>query len=230
MGIPYVKLLTAAGVPAGMHDDAINCLKTAEVKARGLTWHKWKVRLFYAGRIAKLLPWAAERLCMVKPEWANMDIEWMRHITCNGDNAPWPGGYPIEGHWRNPDPNSAEYAEAVSYCYWLPGHHPRSREARKAWYRRNGGAYEACTRGIRIVGDPTTMHIWNDNGVEVRHCEGIWQLETRRKVWGFIPFVTAIGYELGNVITKERWPAWIPIEGKPLVAALTWYNLPGRKL
>lgn len=61
-------------------------------------------------------------------------------------------------------------------------------------------------------------------------CKFIWQLETRRKVWGFIPFVTAIGYELGNVITKERWPAWIPIEGKPLVAALTWYNLPGRKL
>lgn len=48
-----IKHLQAAGVPDHYHPAAIAALE----RARGLTWAKWRVRLFKAGKIAKLLPW-----------------------------------------------------------------------------------------------------------------------------------------------------------------------------
>lgn len=49
--------LTYAGVPTELHAQAITCLREADRASDGLTWAKWKVRLFKAGKIAKLLPW-----------------------------------------------------------------------------------------------------------------------------------------------------------------------------
>ena len=51
------KHLQAAGVPESLRAQAIACLREADKLSDGLTWAKWKVRLFKAGKIAKLLPW-----------------------------------------------------------------------------------------------------------------------------------------------------------------------------
>lgn len=62
-----LKLLSTAGVPGHLHPEVIASLQDAERRARGLLWHKIKVRLFRAGKIAKLLQWQDERLCDVRP-------------------------------------------------------------------------------------------------------------------------------------------------------------------
>ncbi|MBS0227658.1 MAG: hypothetical protein JSS23_03065 [Proteobacteria bacterium] len=60
------KLITIAGVPDSQHGAAIAALLEAEKRAKGLTWAKWQTRLFRAGKIAKLLPWEANRLKMLE--------------------------------------------------------------------------------------------------------------------------------------------------------------------
>jgi len=150
--------LSLVGVPADLHAQAIASLALAKERNRGLTWHKLKVRLFRAGKIAKLLKWGDERLLDVRPDLADWDIEPMTNITAHGDHGPWvftqDGRLPAPGRWLNPDPASAEYQEAVNDPIsqrYFGGAHPRSPEARKAWYRRNGGAYLAWRRGVPVA-------------------------------------------------------------------------------
>ena len=75
------KHLQAAGVPESLRAQAIACLREADKLSDGLTWAKWKVRLFKAGKIAKLLPWGAERLIDVRPDLADWDIAPAVNIT-----------------------------------------------------------------------------------------------------------------------------------------------------
>ena len=68
-----LKLLTTAGVPESLHAQAIACLREANKLSDGLAWAKWKVRLFKAGKIARLLPWSAERLIDLLFFWQGPD-------------------------------------------------------------------------------------------------------------------------------------------------------------
>ena len=93
------KYLNAAGVPEALHAQAIACLREADKLSDGLTWAKWKVRLFKSSKIAKLIPWSAERLIDVRPDLADWDIAPAVNITAHGDNTPWQitpeGGRPV---------------------------------------------------------------------------------------------------------------------------------------
>lgn len=228
------KLLTIAGVPEDEKPMAVAILLGANNKAKGLLWHKIKARYFMAHKIAAALPWEAERLLEVKPEWKQYDIEPMLNITAQGDNAPWVnttrGGRPIEGHWLSPEPESQDYKDAVASCYWCPGHHPRSYEARKAWYRRNGGAYRAYELGLEV--DPSQgVKVWSGTSgklsVKVYRCGDAWQLNATRKMFGRLSVKTRIGYEITNLWREETGlQAWYPIPGYDLKAPVTWSVLP----
>lgn len=216
-----IKHLQAAGVPDHYHPAAIAALEGARERAQGLTWAKWRVRLFKAGKIAKLLPWHAERLIDVRPDLAAWDIAPMVNITAHGDNVPWPDGRPAPGAWLDDTP------EARAANYWCEGEHPRSVKSREAWYRRNAGEYEAWARGMPV--DPQSgVQVWRGNGSTVYRCGDAWQVIAQDKFL-FIPFVVRVGYEISNLWREsDGAQLWFPIPGADLRAPVTWSVLPGR--
>lgn len=221
-----LKHLQAAGVPDHYHPAAIAALEGARERAQGLTWAKWRVRLFKAGKIAQLLPWSAERLVDVRPDLADWDIAPMVNITAHGDNVPWvetpEGGRPAPGQWLDPAD-----AQAIAANYWLPGTHPRSPESRKAWYRRNAGEYRAWRLGVP-VDLSTGVQVWRGNGSTVYRCGDAWQVIAQDKLL-FIPVVVRVGYEISNLWREsDGAQLWFPIPGADLRAPVTWSVLPGR--
>lgn len=223
------NLLRAAGVPAHLHPEAIASLQDAKRRARGLLWHKLKVRIFRAKKIAKMIPWHADRLIDVRPDLADWDIAPAVNITAHGDNALWvmtPDGYrPAPGRWLNPDPESEEYKQAVAANYWCEGEHPRSTKSRKAWYRRNAGEYRAWRLGAPV--DLDDVQAWHANGVTVYQCGAAWEIVAQDKWLGIIPVRVRIGYEIDNLF-QNGVQAWYPIAGHDMRAPVTWSVLPGR--
>ena len=222
------SLLTQAGVPARLLPDALASLEMARARSRGLLWSKWKVRLFKAGKIARLLPWSAERLIDVRPDLADWDIAPAVNITAHGDNAGWvmtPDGYrPAPGRWMSQDPESEEYKQAVAANYWCEGEHPRSTKSRKAWYRRNAGEYRAWRLGAPV--DLDDVQTWHANGVTVYQCGAAWEIVAQDKWLGIIPVRVRVGFEIDNLF-QGGVQAWYPIAGHELRAPLTWSVLPG---
>lgn len=230
--------LTIAGVPSELQAEALACVAKAKQNNSGLTLAKWKVRLFKAGKIADLLDWTDERLCIKHPELADEDIAPMDNITCNGDMIPWydtpDGGRPMRSYWLDKDPNSDDYKAAVAanhrYC---PGVHPRSRESRKAWYRRNGGEYRAWRVGAN-VDTSNNLEIWRgSNGktdVIVTRCGDVWLINASSKIIGSLHLHTRVGFELDNVFCGDYTPQmWWPIKGFLLRATVTYGILPSFK-
>ena len=227
-----LKLLQVAGVPAQLHPEAVASLQDAERRARGLLWHKLKVRLFRAKKIAKMIPWHADRLVDVHPELIDWDIAPMINITAHGDNGPWHGtpngDRPDKTYWLNSDPESAEYKYAVSKNYWCKGEHPRSEKSRKSWYRRNGGEGRAWRLGSLVVPEQYTKP-WVGGGIKVHHNNGAWIITGKTKLWGFLPVKVRFGFEIDNVFSGDYAPQmWYPIDGYELRAPVTWSIIPGR--
>ena len=227
-----LKLLTTAGVPSHLHPEAIASLQDAERRARGLLWHKIKVRLFRAKKIAEMIPWHADRLIDVRPDLIDWDIAPMINITAHGDNGPWhstpQGDRPDKAYWLNSDPESEEYKHAVSKNYWCEGEHPRSKKSVKAQYRRNGGEGKAWRLGAPVTRDQY-KEPWVGGGVEVHHNNGAWQITGRTKLWVFLPVKIRFGFEIDNVFCGDYDPQmWYPIDGYELRAPVTWTVMPGR--
>lgn len=221
------KYLMAAGVPLHLYAAAQNSINTARERSRGLAWAKWKVRLFKAGKIAKLLPWGAERLIDVRPDLADWDIAPAVNITAHGDNAPWamtPDGFrPAPGRWLSQNPGSEEYQKAVAANYWCKGEPPRSKKSRKAWYRRNAGEYRAWRLGVPV--DLSNVQVWHANGVAVYRCGGAWEIVAVRKLIGRLGVKVRVGFEIDNLFIGGV-QAWYPIAGHDLRAPVTWSVLP----
>ena len=234
--------LALAGVPDGLHAQVLTCMQDAKQRSAGLTMAKWRTRLLKAGKIAKALPWEAERLIAVRPDWADCDIAPMLNITAQGDNGPWrdtpEGGRPDPNSWLNPDPASAEYQQAVDSCYWCKGEHPRSEKARKAWYRRNGGEYRAWRLGMP-VGQDARHWVYHGVGlrVDVVRSGDAWCVNVRRRLLGKLWLDMRCGFEVDNVYQRSVFDgvtivlAWYPIAGHELRAPVTWSKVPawGRK-
>lgn len=230
------RALQIAGVPAERHAQATASVNKATAACKGLLLHKLKGRWLMAGKIAEALPWEAERLCFLRPEWADYDIALAINITCNGDCGPWtPDGVrPLSNFWLNPDPNSEEYQTAVKANYWLPGTHPRSKESRKAWYLRNSGEYKAWRLGQEIW-PSQGLEIWRGEKGKTRavvwHCSGAWLVKTSTKLVGKLHLNSRAGYEIDNVFSGDYTPQmWWPLPGYPLRAPVTNSTLPGRQM
>lgn len=212
---PYLEV---AGVPPHLHPQALECLALAEQRARGLLAHKLKVRLLRAPRIARAMPWDAERLLDVRPEWADDDIAPMRNITGHGDNIPWGHDGPITGAWLHPDTD----AQARQACYWCEGEHPRSRKARAAWYRRNGGEYRAWRLGQEVdTARPLEQWVGEQGRLTVRalHLDGVWLVISQRRC-GPVTLHGRHGFEIDNAM------GWVPLPGHALRAPVAWSTVP----
>ena len=222
MSASLPQLLAIAGVPATLHEEALQALADARQRAQGLLWHKLKVRLLKADKIARAMLWEAERLIDVRPDWARWDVAPMRNITGHGDNVPWietpQGGRPVVGAWLNPDPESDEYREAVKANYWCRGEHPRSRKSRMAWYRRNGGEYEAWARGCAIDTAQPCQEWRGESGslsVQVVRWGNAWIVSTTKR-YGPLRITGRYGFECDNAL------GWFPLPGYDLRAPATW--------
>ena len=216
MSASLPQLLTIAGVPEALHEGAMTCLADARQRAEGLLWHKLKVRLLKADKIARAMLWEAERLIDVRPDWARWDIAPMRNITGHGDNVPWDESGPIAGAWMDDTP------EARAACYWCKGEHPRSRKARVAWYRRNGGEYEAWARGAAIDTTQPLQKWEGDAGttrVQVWRWGAAWLVNSTRKI-GPITLRGRYGFECDNAA------GWRALPGYDLRAPVTWSTVP----
>ena len=221
------RALTIAGVPTTLHAEALECF-AASREDQPSVLYKHFVRLFRAGKIASLLDWHDERLIDKHPELAEWDIAPVLNVTCNGDALPWDETGPIAGAWLDKDPESTDYQLAVQRNYWAPGTHPRSPEARKAWYRRNAGEYEAWRKGMAI--DPALLpQVWSANGVTVLRSGHVWQAYGTLQIVGPLRWKFDIGYEVGNVFAKVggKWvQSWYPLPGYELRACVVWVVYP----
>lgn len=227
------KYLILAGVPQHLHEDAIESLERAKALTSGTYLKKIKARLFYAGKIAKTLRWEDERLCIKYPELAKYDIAPVKNVTCNGDMIPWKsdGSEPKETYWLDKNPDSEEYKEAVKanerYC---SGAHPRSRESRKCWYRRNAGEYPNYMKGA-LINPKDGVEFWRGHNetvsVLVVRASGAWIVSTKEKVLGNFCLVRRTGFEVDNIYCGINTPRmWFPIEGYDLRAIPTHSVLP----
>lgn len=215
------RLLTLAGVPDALQAEALACFERSRRDQPSHLRKHW-MRLIKAGQIASLLDWQDNRLLDKHHELQDWDIAPVLNVTCNGDAGIWretpEGGRPDPQCWLDTDPKSADYQLAVQRNYWLPGAHPRSPEARKAWYRRNACEYEAWRKGMPI--DPSLpVQEWSAGGVTVLKCGNVWQASGTLQILGPMRWVMDIGYEVGNVMAKVNG-AWVQ----------SWYPLPGYEL
>lgn len=228
--VQVAELLQAAGVPPALWPEAQAAIDEAHAATGGtlgpLTWRKHWARWFRAGKIADLLTWEDNRLIDRHPELADWDIAPTRNVTCNGDNMPWDETGPVADPWIEPDPASTDYRIAIQHNYWLPGTHPRSPEARKAWYRRNACEYVAWERGSPVGAG---VQEWTGGGITVLRSGDAWQ------VYGVVPWLGPIrrkidiGYEVANVFVRRagQWVrGWYPLPGYPLRACVVWMRYP----
>lgn len=228
--VQITDLLQAAGVPPTLWPEAqasIDKARAAHGWTLGLmTLRKHYVRLFKAGKIAKLLPWSANRLLDVRPDLAEWDIAPVRNVTCNGDNMPWDESGPVAEPWSDPDLASADYRFAVLRNYWLHGTHPRSPEARKAWYRRNACEYVAWERGSPVGAG---VQEWTGGGITVLRSGDAWQIHGAVPLLGPLKLKIDIGYEVANVFVRraDQWvQGWYPLPGYELRACVVWMRHP----
>lgn len=234
----YTKLLNVAGVPVELHAEAIASLNLAKKNIEGLNFKKMKTRLFKSGKIADMLNWEDERLVTKHPDLIDWDIAPMINVTAHGDNGPWEetpeGGRPQSNYWLNKDPESEEYKEAVKKNYWKKGTHPRSKESRKAWYKRNAGEGHAWRMGMD-VNPNDSLEIWRgsekNERVKAVRISGAWIIVASKKLIGSIHLNTRIGFEVDNVMGGLYAPqSWYPAPGYTLKGPVTWSVLPSREV
>lgn len=218
--------LDKSALPLDMRHSALLSLNDAAIRAEGLNVDKWKVRLFKADKISKLLEWEDERLCIRYPEYADWDIAPMINITAYGDKVPWAmtpeGGRPMANMGLTKDPNDPEYQALVERArYWADGVHPRSRKGHKIWYRRNGGEYMAWDRGVELD-TRNKFEMWENERNVVMNQGAAWFIETKKHMGCDIYMRRRLGFEVGNVYNpKNKEQAWYPIEGYALKAPVT---------
>ena len=226
------KLIAKTDMPAELQPVAVVTLEAAKRKAKGLNWHKLKVRLFESKKLADKLSWESERLIDVDPALISKDIAPTRSVTAYGDHFDWDEKthQPQPGTWLNKDPESAEYKRAVELTKdRYIDLHPRSGRFHRWWYKRNAGEGEAWARGV-AVDMPRRPTVYLGDGVAVLHSGDAWELLAFRKLVGSFGIVTRVGYEIDNVwhFPKEAQGHY-PIEGYELRAPLTWTVLPGKR-
>jgi hypothetical protein len=228
------EIVERARVPALLRAAAVASLQECKRRVKGAVVKKWRVRLFKAGWIADQLPWESNRLIDVHPDLLDMDIEPVTKIGKWGDNGPWDGmpphGRPITDCWLNPDPSSDEYRQAVDACYWKRGHHPRSKEAVRAWYRRNGGAGYVYRIGCP-VDEAEGYRIWRGRRgrtsyIALKSGEA-WQVIVDTELAFGWRFRRRLGFEVDNVFSGVFAPqAWFALPKMELKAPASWsYSL-----
>ena len=226
-----------AGVPQELHASALASLEKAQKASKGTTLAKWKVRLFKTKRIARLLDWEDERLCLKFPELADWDIAPMLNITAHGDHVPWAltpeGGRPVPNVWLNKDPSSVEYQEAVNDPIskrYFKGNHPRSKKAREMWYHRNAGEYKVWRLGEPVnPADGFQSWFYKDKKLQIKvsRCGDAWIVNSLQRLIGKIVLKRRQGYEVDNVFLPSGEQSWYPIAGHELRAPVSWSTLPG---
>lgn len=230
----YTPYLKAAGVPEDKWEAALAAFSDAKERAKGLTVAKWKVRLFKASQIAQMMEWEHERLVDVRPDLADWDVAKTRSVTGHGDNLPWfhtpDGPRPVPGTWLNKDPESDEYKQAVEATkHWNKGNHPRSKEGRKLWYRRNAGENKALRLGMEVPAVPPTYY--EGGGVRVVNSGAAWIIVFQKKVLGPFGFKIRAGFEIDNLWVRDSKTGavvqgWFPFDGEPLKAPVTYSKIP----
>lgn len=229
------QLLNIAGVPVARHADVLTSLALADDRSSGLLFHKLWVRHVKAGKLAKLVEWEDDHLCVKHPDLIDSDIAPMINIRLCGDNGPWTpdGSRPLETCWLDKNPESDDYKDAVKHNYWCEGEHPRSRKSVKAQIRRNGGEGKAWRLGQHID-VAKGFEIWrgteNEIDVKVFHASGAWLLIASELGLGNIRVNRRVGFELDNIFCGNDTPRmWFPIKGYTLRAPVTWSVIPFEK-
>jgi hypothetical protein len=156
--------------------------------------------------IVQKLPWEAESLREEgMPGWW---AAYENNVSVNGDKAPWVAG-PDGVGVRQPCPLE-DTDEARSYCYWAPGHHPRSKWARWVWLGIRNRASQLCYDNaavacddIELWGDPTVS---TDREGTVVYRMGEYYQVLHYQKWGRFVIRRNLGWKISNHI-KHNEPA-----------------------
>lgn len=224
------EYLELANVPVELHEQALESLNKAKAANSGLLWHKIIARYIKAGKLAKIVvEHKVTRPSNVDPSLAKYDVARAKNINAFGDNADWGPDGPIDENVYDFAVGSPEYEKAIKRNYWKRGVFPGEYEAVKAWYVRNGGEQEACTRGVVVdtIIKPETVQRWRNAGVTVYKLNDAWQIITEDKFLKFIKVNVRIGYEVDNLYDfDEKVQSRFALDGEPLYAPVSWTVLP----
>lgn len=191
----HLKLLDKVDMPAE-HKEAARA-SFARAKELDKQIRLFKLRApFVMLRVLRSLPWDAEKL---PDEFWQYDNE----VSINGDRSPWQ--YGADGVSRPAPCPLDDTQDARALCYYAPGHHPRSPEARYVWLgSRNRASLLAFNLGPEASAD---TEAWGDtsasksrSGIMVRRMGAEYELFAY-KVLGPICIRTRYGFKIGNVIT-----------------------------
>lgn len=212
-----LDLLATVDMPQEHKDKAIKSFEEALALNAQVTPYAIKAP-FAVARIVQSLPWEAEHLSDPGyPDWwKNYD----NNVNVNGDKAPWVAGPDGVGVMQ-PCPLE-DTAEARGYCYWAPGHHPRSKWARWVWLGiRNRATKLALDLGP--AADKSDVDIWGDRdisstkeGVTVYRMGNYYQLVAYTRWLKFFTIQVNYGFKVSNVILHD--------EHRAMVVINPWYH------
>ena len=228
------KMLSKLDAPAEVKEAAHVALSAAVDKSKGLTWHKWKLRLFKAKKLASKLSWESERLIDVDPNLLSSDIAPVINVTAYGDHVVWVEGVgPVPGTWMNKDPNSEDYKSNLAASKekgYKHDVHSRTKEWHTWWYRRNAGEGEAWIRGAAVGPMPQRPQVWKGENTLLLHSGDAWQLYHFKPWFGKWGLLTEIGHEISNVWNfKYDAQGHYPIPGYELRGPLSCTALPHKR-
>ena len=218
------KALALAGVPQDLHASALASMALAQERHAGLLWVKAKARLWYAKKLAKAAPWAAEHVEEFAPDFAQYGLAPNLGKGLNGDNVPWvevfamPGGGEREMHTFGQPRNSQ-----------LP--EPLRTQAEAAMAQRWADMIAAGGKWQRAEPTQTPQELGTDPA-ELEH-----QTACARNYWGHRFFAGAKGLHPRHWRSRLAWlrsnggerQAWERGANLPAGERSAWIGANGRR-
>lgn len=208
--IPVISVLTFPGVPFTHRVKAAKCMISAGV--RGLLVIIPNLTAPIVVPIALLFTkWEDEKLPSLFWFWDN-------NASINGDKVNWTFDETLNKEVpmrQSLDPNDAQ---AIGFCYYAPGHHPRSFIARYIWLGlRNRASLLAKKLGYEYNADSSTdRDTWGDPLVSRQHvgkalyrCGSAYQFYSVSKLGSKFCIRRNTGFKVWGKQDYESGPAMV---------------------
>lgn len=187
-------ILNNAGVPKEHHANIKAQFVEADGKAKGMFWHKLKVRYWHVHKIVKLFRLDVERLVDIDPKYLHWDIAPVDSVTCNGDNNLWAYQY-----WKGSD------------MVWL-NHDLPENFLQRDWLLSQGYTTDSISRSVPVgLPDPNRNPDYEAEKARSYWTKGKWHQRTKQswKKWFTRNGGEGYAWDLGLPVelseSKDMW-------------------------
>lgn len=210
--------IAKAGVPAEYTDQVVACLATSKRLFQKVTPYKLSA-MFVMAILVWFMKWEDNKMTdmlkrnpfkFIQKFWPGVEDfldNYDNNISINGDGLEWVvdpvNGVDYDGilYGRKPMPLE-DTPEVRAKCYWMKGHHPRSRLARYVWLGLRNRASKIALKLGPVVPRDSTYIQWriatdDENHVTVNKMGDYWQVTTSKRYWKIVRRYN-LGYKINN--------------------------------